>query len=125
MKEERYVYGANCNWHGPIQEVKSNGGFVRCCPQCSGMLFETKSKAEWDKNVARYATENAGLLYPCSVAISTPEVLSLVRWKLEQFRYMEGRANMKVHHRSSGSVGAACCATYLGAKHGFGGHRPR
>ena len=86
MKEERYVYGANCNWHGPIQKVKSNGG-LPCCPQCSGMLFEMKSKAEWDKNVARYAAENGEPLYPEFVATwGIPKCFPSVRWKvLEQF----------------------------------------
>jgi hypothetical protein len=64
-KDERYVYGACCTWHGPIQEVKSVGGPVTVngrrvdvdlpgCPHCLGPLMEYDNRAEWDEAAARF-----------------------------------------------------------------------
>lgn len=59
-RDEQYVYGACCMWHGPISEVGHCGpGDMRlpCCPKCSGMLFQT-TKAEWDSGALTF--ENNG-----------------------------------------------------------------
>lgn len=57
-----HVYGANCTWHGPIDQTarmrltapkaKESEGMpgIPCCPCCGGVLFQM-SEAEWDKAI--------------------------------------------------------------------------
>lgn len=62
-KDERYVWGITCTWHGPIYEVgklvggQEAGSSIPCCPYCGGPLFEANSKAEWDKSAQKFCEE--------------------------------------------------------------------
>lgn len=59
--DTRYVYGATCTWHGPIQEIKTRSG-LPACPHCGGLLMEYASRAEWDVPGKKFAEER-GLKY--------------------------------------------------------------
>lgn len=64
MTDTRYVYGANCSWHGPIADIATKTLPVNpynpmeetvtlpCCPHCGGMLFEFPNKQIWDDAIA-------------------------------------------------------------------------
>lgn len=67
MRDERYTYGATCNWHGPIQEVKLTHSGLPCCPHCGGVLFEYPNKQVWDNSVQRFTAENNLPHYPAFV----------------------------------------------------------
>jgi hypothetical protein len=65
VKDERYVYGAVCTWHGRIDEVKSTRGSVTvnnrrsdvdlpACPHCGGVLMEYKNRQEWDRQIEEF-----------------------------------------------------------------------
>ena len=45
--DTRYVYGATCAWHGPIQEVGRIGSGLPACPHCGGVLFEVDTEEKW------------------------------------------------------------------------------
>lgn len=69
MTDTRYVYGANCTWHGSIADIghkKTNSAFdgseitLPCCPHCGGMLFEFPSKEVWGEAVAKQEAVNPG-----------------------------------------------------------------
>ena len=53
MIDTRYVYGANCTWHGPISAIGKRGG-IPCCPSCGSMLFEFPHKDDWTRAADRY-----------------------------------------------------------------------
>lgn len=73
VRDQRYVYGACCTWHGTIQEAGHtkpqpmqiqpvNGPVMNvtapafpCCPKCTGLLMEVESRAVWDASVAKFA----------------------------------------------------------------------
>jgi hypothetical protein len=63
--DERYVYGANCIWHGSIHEVGLTRGKhqLPCCPKCGGMLFEVESKAAWFVKAAEFGVANSLPMY--------------------------------------------------------------
>jgi len=53
VKDNRFVYGANCTWYGPIAEAGSFGG-LPVCPHCGGVLFEMATEKEWTDSVANF-----------------------------------------------------------------------
>lgn len=59
-EDKRYVYGANCSWHGPIQKAHTNLAGLPCCPHCSSVLFEMESKAKWDERVVAFDETHPG-----------------------------------------------------------------
>ena len=61
--DPRYVYGANCTWHGSIHEAKSVG-WLPACPHCSGPLFEVQSKSQWDADALKFAARCREPRYP-------------------------------------------------------------
>lgn len=83
-KDSRWVYGAHCTWHASIDKVgivtsQMKVGPPRgqpanvemalpCCPNCRGMLFECRDRAEFDAGAAKY--EAAG----------HPGYASFMRW---------------------------------------------
>ena len=52
MTDTRYVYGADCMWHGSISEIGKREG-LPCCPHCKGMLLETATPNIWWDQVDR------------------------------------------------------------------------
>jgi hypothetical protein len=56
--DERFCYGANCTWFGPISEVGTKGPHrLPCCPRCSGMLFEMPHEREWWAGADKYEAD--------------------------------------------------------------------
>lgn len=56
--DKRYLFGANCCWHGRISDVgkiqSPTGHSIPCCPHCGGMLQEYSSKEQWDEDASAY-----------------------------------------------------------------------
>lgn len=72
MSDTRYVYSANCAWHGRIADIGMTeptppttvtiGGRqvqipptrLPCCPHCGSMLFEMPSEEMWWKGAEKH-----------------------------------------------------------------------
>ena len=59
-EDTRFVYGANCTWAGPIQNVGRRESGLPCCPHCGSSLFELPSRSRWDEGVAAFDKEHPG-----------------------------------------------------------------
>lgn len=66
--ERRYVFGAFCSFHGPIQEAgrlpTRNSLTLPCCPSCGKILYELESKEDWDRLVLNHAEKKKDPNYP-------------------------------------------------------------
>lgn len=82
IEDNRYCYGANCTWHGPIRTVGTtppiNGHRLPCCPLCRGLLMEFPTAGEWWGPTEAYeaGTGKGGKPHPGYVA--------MMKWQVEQ-----------------------------------------
>ena len=72
--DTRYVLGAKCTWHGPIDKIGRRemspmrnttlgeipAFSLPCCPHCQGMLYEYPNVESWNGMVAAFNKNHPG-----------------------------------------------------------------
>lgn len=85
----RWVYGVGCFWFAPIRDARPNAHGLPCCPTCSSLLYEVKSKEFFWGQAKNYD------------AAGHPGYLNMMLWiKAERHHFLtiqEAEAAYKVH----------------------------